>query len=138
VITATRRIEIDYGHRLLNHESKCANMHGHRGVVEVTVSAPALDKVGRVIDFDCLKEVVGGWIDKHLDHAFIVNKDDLVVVEFLRTNKQRHFVFDGEPSSENLAIFLARKARDLLASHGVRVTRLRFYETPNNYAECEP
>lgn len=134
-LTATRRIEFDYGHRLLNHEGKCAHVHGHRGVVEIAASAPALDRVGRVIDFACLKELVGGWIDNHFDHAFIVNKDDHVMVEFLRINNQQHFILDVEPTAENLATFIAHKAQAMLESKGIAVARVRFYETPNCWAE---
>ena len=34
MITCTRRIEFDAAHRILNHESKCKMLHGHRYVVE--------------------------------------------------------------------------------------------------------
>lgn len=135
--TCTRRLEFDYGHRLLNHESKCAHAHGHRGVVELTCAAESLDQAGRVIDFSKVKEIVGGWIDEHLDHAFIFNSSDWAVRAFLVAEQQRRFAFTGEPSAENLVELIATTAATLLAPHGVRVIRCRFYETPNGWADWE-
>lgn len=51
MITVTRVLEFDAGHRVVNHESKCATLHGHRYKVEIVAAAPGLDSLGRVIDF---------------------------------------------------------------------------------------
>ncbi len=131
-----RRLEFDYGHRLLNHESKCAHAHGHRGVVEIECTAVELDIAGRVIDFGDIKRIVGGWIDDNLDHAFLVNALDTPMRAFLDTQKQRFFSFPFEPSAENLATFLLDKAQVLLAHRNIKVTRVRFWETPNGSAEA--
>lgn len=133
--TCTRKLEFDYGHRLLRHESKCAHVHGHRGVVEVTCAAPELDPVGRVVDFGCVRNVVGGWIDRWLDHAFILNAEDHAMFDFLKQNKQRMYVMQCEPSAENIARMLRLRANELLLPHGVRASHVRFYETPNGWAD---
>lgn len=134
--TAIRRLEFDYGHRLLNHESKCAHAHGHRGVVELECVG-GLDKVGRVIDFGVVKEVVGGWVDVNWDHAFLVNEADSPMTSFLEVQQQRRYVTPCEPSAENLARLLLEKARELLTPRGVQVIRVRFWETPNGSAVAE-
>ena len=134
--TCIRRLEFDYGHRLLNHESKCAHAHGHRGVVEVECTSAELDRAGRVIDFGDVKRIVGGWIDENWDHAFLVNAADKTWCAFLKIEQQRRFEFPGEPSAENLAAFLLTKAQELLADRGIKVTRVRFWETPNGSAEA--
>ena len=136
-ITATKVLEFDAAHRLLNHESKCANLHGHRYRAEITVWANSLDEVGRVIDFGCVKELVGGWIDKNLDHACIVNFADSALIEFLQTNNQRKYVMKfGEPSAENMARDLLEVANALLAPKGVNVHKIRLYETPSCFVDC--
>lgn len=132
--SCTRRLEFDYGHRLLNHESKCAHMHGHRGVVEIECTSAELDIAGRVIDFGDIKRIVGGWIDQHWDHSFLVNGADTVMVEFLQQQQQRHFVCGFEPSAENLALYLLDQAGALLAERGITVMTVRFHETPNGMA----
>lgn len=131
----TRRLEFDYGHRLLNHEGKCRNVHGHRGVVELTVAAPALDEVGRVIDFGVLKSVVGGWIDEHLDHGYIGQQGD-PVLEVCAEVGSKFLVVDFPPTAEHLARYLFDVASNLLGgSYQIRVVRVRLYETPNGWAD---
>lgn len=137
--TCTRKLEFDYGHRLLNHESKCAHVHGHRGTLEITCSAEALDAAGRVIDFSKIKEVVGGWVDNYLDHAFLANPHDEEIVAFLRKHDQRLFVMPenlAEPSAENIAQLVLVRAKELLLPFGVLLAHVRFYETPNGWAEA--
>ncbi len=125
---------------MLRHESKCATLHGHRYAAEVTCSAPALDSVGRVIDFGVVKERVGSWIDETWDHTTLVNAADAELIEFCRAQHQRRlhrraFIFPGEPTAENIAHQLMLKAQELLAGTDVTVRSVRVYETPNCYAE---
>lgn len=132
--TVTRRMEFDAAHRVLRHESKCAHLHGHRYAVEMTVQAPRLDSVGRVVDFGVVKSAVGAWIDDNLDHGTLVNTEDLDLREWLLMQKQKHFEFPGNPTAEVIAAALLAVGGELLPSP-LRVVRVRVYETPNCYAE---
>lgn len=85
--TITKRLEFDYGHRLVGHESKCAHYHGHRGAVEVTVEAEALDGVGRVIDFSAIKSEFGTWLDETFDHAMLLRDDDPLLARIAWPNE---------------------------------------------------
>jgi 6-pyruvoyltetrahydropterin/6-carboxytetrahydropterin synthase len=138
MIAMTRRLEFDYGHRLLNHESKCAHVHGHRGVVEITCKAQqGLDHVGRVVDFGEVKKLVGGWIDTCLDHAFIADPRDTAAIEWLRADGQRLFIMPDhhpQPSAENLALVLLGVAQSFMAGLGIDVVSVTFHETPNGSA----
>ncbi len=139
-VTATRRLEWDAGHRVLRHESKCASVHGHRYVAEVTVSAPALDDVGRVVDFGEIKQWVGEWIDAEWDHGYMHHPDDEVATLLEKTGQKTFSMpLDAqEPTAENIAIVLARAAQDLLTRYGrsgLVVERVRIRETPNCWAE---
>ena len=147
MISCTRRLDFDFGHRVLLHESKCATCHGHRGTVEITCEAPELDKLGRVIDFGKIKEVVGGWIDANWDHTMILNSEDPLVVAFQRDIQRRisanegmprplYILFRKNPTAENLAQELFRVASGLLHPLGIAVTHIRFYETPNGWADA--
>src|SRR5437868_15497567 len=80
----TRELTFCYGHRLLNYDGKCRHLHGHNGRAVITLEAPALDKLGMVMDFSQLKRVVGGWIDETLDHKMLLHRDD-PVLPFLRS-----------------------------------------------------
>jgi len=149
----TRRLEFDYGHRVLGHEGKCASLHGHRGVVEITVGAVDLDKLGRVVDFSVVKTLVGGWIDAELDHNMLLhpddpllNADDLSGSATSRSAKveeligRKPFIMPGKgpaanPTAENIADLICNQALWLLKDTGVIVRRVRVYETPNCWAD---
>src|SRR5882672_6774393 len=99
----SRKIHFCYGHRVLNHESKCATVHGHNGVLWVYARPThGLDALGRVVDFSVLKAAVGGWVDEQWDHNFLVYKEDLELVSLLRTVSRRKepFVCDFNPTAE--------------------------------------
>lgn len=124
----------------MNHEAKCAHVHGHRGDAEITVAADKLDDAGRVIDFSVIKQLVGGFIDSELDHGFICNPNDKLMRNVLTDFGQKHFVMPShlaEPSAENIARLIYEHAGRLLSPKGVLVNKVRFYETPNNWADAQ-
>lgn len=76
MITATRYHDFSCGHRVVGHEGQCALLHGHNYRVHFTVAAPALDAVGRVLDFSVIKDLAI-WIEVNWDHRFLAwEKDD--------------------------------------------------------------
>jgi len=142
MLTCTRRLEWDAMHRIPRHESKCAAFHGHRYAAEITCVADSLDDRGRVIDFGVVKERVGGWIDTNWDHtAILMRGDPDPAIAALAASNAAHgrpvYWMDVPPTAENIAAALAAKAQELLADTGVRVVRLRVWETPNGSAEWD-
>lgn len=135
----TRKIEFDAGHRVYGHESKCAHLHGHRYVAEITVTADELDSLGRVIDFSVVKNLVGGWIDDTWDHNLLLNDQDPLfdlICQNEKENGRIPFFFSNEnPTAENIARVLFEQAHWMLITHSIRVTRIRIYETPNCWAD---
>lgn len=138
MITVRKELGFDAAHRLINHEGKCAHLHGHRYTVYVTVTADSLDKVGRVIDFSVIKDVVGKWIDDQWDHGTIVNFYDDPLIEFCTNNRQKHYCLTENPTAENIAKELHRVASSLLGQFGVRVLEIEVFETPTCSATFRP
>lgn len=142
--TVTKRIEWDSAHRVMRHESKCATLHGHRYAAEIECEAEALDSVGRVVDFGVIKERVGAWVDDQWDHTTLLNSEDmdlsaLLFAEHDADGRRAPFIFDDcNPTAEVIANTLLFQAQDLLADTGIRVTRVRVYETPTCWAEVVP
>lgn len=138
-LSCTRRIEFDAAHRVPGHKGKCHTLHGHRYVLEITCEADALLEEGFIIDFGIVKEVVGGWIDAHVDHCTILWKDDPMLEplgKLMTLSNQRPIVVMGEPpTAENIAATLHGRATELLMSANIRVTHVRVYETPNCWAD---
>lgn len=138
MLTITRVLEFDYGHRIMQHEGKCAHLHGHRGKIEIEVTAEQLDFAGRVIDFGAVKSLVGGWIDGVLDHAMLLQAGD-PTIEFVEKHEMRHLVLSEPPTAENLAVLLFETASRFLNDiHGLRVIGVTFWETPNSKATFRP
>lgn len=132
----TRRFGFDSGHRVLNHESKCLNVHGHRYTADVTVEALELDSVGRVVDFGALKALVGDWIDDKWDHGYIHHSADGVAVDLKAMGLKTYEMPDGmNPTAENMVEHLAGIVSGLLSDLGLRVVHVRLYETPNCWAD---
>lgn len=143
MITCTRRIEWDAMHRIPRHESRCASFHGHRYAAEITCVADELDDRGRVVDFGVIKARVGGWVDARWDHtAILMENDPDPAAQFVAASNAVHgrpvYWMGGPPTAENIAAELGRIAQDLLEDTGVRVVRIRLWETPNATAEWEP
>jgi 6-pyruvoyl-tetrahydropterin synthase len=84
-------IEIDVGHRIMQHESKCRHVHGHRLRFCIHATALKLDSVGRIVDFGVIKGVLGKWLNDNLDHVFVANPKD-PVIEFLKSQGLRYFI----------------------------------------------
>lgn len=138
MITCTRRIEFDAAHRVMEHESKCRFVHGHRYVVEASFTADALDRQGRVIDFGVVKERLGGWIDEHWDHTAILHHADRPLGEQLeQATGQVCYYLPYNPTAENIARYLLEEiCPKLFADADVRCVSMRVHETPNCYADC--
>ena len=58
VFTISSQAHYDAAHFLRNHRGKCAQLHGHRYVVEAAVQATELDEAGMAFDFGDLKGVL--------------------------------------------------------------------------------
>jgi 6-pyruvoyltetrahydropterin/6-carboxytetrahydropterin synthase len=116
-------------------------MHGHNYVLFVDVSAPDLDSVGRVIDFSCIKKILGDWIDEHWDHGFIAwCGDDAALAALGRFRlesgvDQKVYLMTTNPTAENMAKHLVKDiCPALFADVGVKVVRAVLWETENCYA----
>lgn len=146
-VTITRRVEFDAGHRVPDHNSQCRNLHGHRYVLEATVTGEVRDEPGNpengmITDFGALKEIMLTEIANKWDHAFLVYRNDQVVVDFLaRIADHKTVILHVVPTAENLAALAARKIEAALQvkyGNGIILTNVRLYETPNCWADAIP
>lgn len=137
-IQAVRICKFDAGHRVVNHESKCRTLHGHEYKAHIYAEADkGLDDLGRVIDFSVIKEKVGGWLDEKWDHNMILWEKDPNLEHILKCDGMKEpFVTTFNPTAENMAQFLIEVVCPaLLYDSGVKVTKIRLYETTNCYVE---
>lgn len=125
-----KTFHLAYGHRLLNYKGKCENLHGHNGVVEVSLKATGLNGDRMVMDFTELGKKVKCWLDENLDHKVILAKADPLAA-VLGKEGQRCYLTDENPTAEVLAeLIFACLTRDLK----LPVHKIAFWETPTSMA----
>jgi 6-pyruvoyltetrahydropterin/6-carboxytetrahydropterin synthase len=100
-------------HRLKMVGEKCENMHGHNWKIEVYVTGDGLNPAGILIDFGEVKTHVREIMQK-LDHKYL--------------NDLEYFA-DGNPSSENIARFVAHQLQEKIRDSQVRVSRVAAWES---------
>ncbi len=124
-----KTFHLAYGHRLLNYKGKCENLHGHNGVVEITLRAAKLNHEKMVMDFTELGRKMKAWLDENLDHKVILARPD-PLVPVLRKLGQGCYLTADNPTAEILAklIFDTAKAMKL------PVDEAAFWETPTSMA----
>lgn len=128
----------DSAHFLAGYKGKCANIHGHRWTIEVSVKSGSLiasgEKRGMIIDFGDLKKAVRALADE-FDHAFIYEEGSLkpATVAALEAEEFRLIPVDIRPTAENFAhLFYC-----WLCERGLPVHSVTVYETPENCAVFE-
>jgi len=144
MITITRKLEFDAGHRIPDHKSQCRNLHGHRYTLEITLTGMVIEDEGSsdngmIMDFSDVKALAKQHLVDVWDHAFIAYEKDTVVLEMLdRIPGHKTVIIGRIPTVENLA----QTAFDILSSvyqdrfgTGLRLQKLVLHETPNCWAE---
>jgi 6-pyruvoyltetrahydropterin/6-carboxytetrahydropterin synthase len=141
----TTRLEFDAGHRIPNHKSQCRNLHGHRYVLEITLSGDIISQKeasenGMVMDFSDVKKIARESVVDVWDHAFLVFKEDKAVLDFLNSlPNHKTVIFPSVPTAENMAAeafkILRNQYKDSYGNH-LTLERVRLFETPNNWADA--
>jgi 6-pyruvoyltetrahydropterin/6-carboxytetrahydropterin synthase len=144
MLTITRKLEFDAGHRIPDHKSQCRNLHGHRYTLEITLIGAVIDEEGSsdngmIMDFSDVKALAKQHLVDVWDHAFLAYEKDSIVREFLDSIPgHKTVIIDSIPTVENLAqtAFNILKAayRDRYGT-GLRLHKLVLHETPNCWAE---
>ena len=147
MLTITRKLEFDAGHRIPDHKSQCRNLHGHRYTLLITLVGAVVEQEGSsdngmVMDFSDIKALANTHLVDRWDHAFLVYRGDSAVCQFLDSLPgHKTVVLDCIPTVENLA----RVAFDILQNvyqdrygTGLALHKVTLYETPNCWAEVGP
>ena len=102
-------------HNLTMVAQQCENLHGHNWKVEACVTGEKLNPAGVLIDFGDLKKHVRS-IMEDLDHKYLNELD---------------YFADGNPSSENIAIYIATRLQEMIQGTGAAVSRVTVWESEN-------
>ena len=110
-------------HQLKMVAKKCENLHGHNWKIEVCVAGEHLNDAGVLMDFGEIKAHLSD-IMASLDHKFL--------------NELEYFKVSN-PSSENVAQYIAKSLQKEIDGSAVKVTRVTAWESENACATyiCE-
>jgi len=138
-ITVMRQVRFCAGHRLLNHEGKCANLHGHNYLVEFHVTGHEVDELGRVVDFGVIDKLFKGWIDDNWDHGFLLWNQDRNAIDALEQVKpNRIYELPYNPTAENMARYLMQdvgpKLIGSIKGYDLRLSKVVIWETEKSSA----
>ncbi len=109
-------------HQLKMVAEKCENLHGHNWKVEVCVVGQHLNDAGVLIDFGELKDHVS-QIMATVDHKFL---------------NELGFLSGGNPSSENIASYVASEVQARLGKGPITVSRVTVWESESACATYIP
>lgn len=146
MLTITKRLEFDAGHRIPDHKSQCRNLHGHRYVLEITlqgepVNRPGHSDHGMLMDFSEVKTIAKTHLVDLWDHGFLVYEGDSVIMPLLtQIPGHKTIVLPRIPTAENLVAIAFEVLQPLYQDRygsGLQLRRLRLYETPTCWADFE-
>ena len=123
----------EMGHRLPEHFGLCKNIHGHSYKMTVEFEGE-LDKNQMVIDYYDIEKIINPVIEK-LDHSFMVNIDDKIVIEFLDKMNSKKVVVGFNSTAENICNYLLSEIIKCSLPSNISSVKVRVYETQFDYAE---
>ena len=122
MISICKKFEFTAAYRLMYHDGKCHNLHGHTYQLEVEVTGSVCGegpKFGMIMDFSSLKEIVNEEIIDRLDH----------------TDLNESLPTGVYPTAEAMVEWMSRVLQGRLLHSNINLIRVRLYETPTSYAE---
>jgi len=129
MFSVMKEIRFCYGHRLLNYSGKCRHLHGHNGLLEVTIEKESLDDLGMVTDFSDISKIVKKWVDEELDHKLILNEKDPIIAA-MNEHDQPYITTKENPTAETIAKLVYEHCRE----KGLPVSKIGLWETTTSKA----
>ena len=113
-ISLTKIFSFNSAHKLIDYKGKCSQIHGHTYKLEFTVSGK-ISSDGMVIDFHVLNDIIEKEIIEELDHKYLND------------------IFDFNPTSENIAIWIWERVENTISDIGCNIERIVLWETPTSF-----
>ncbi len=108
----------------MNHPGKCRNLHGHSVKASISIKQAQLNEQAMVCDFSDIKDCVENYIDQHLDHNFLLHKDDPIIPALTAAN-ERFMTLDDHPTAE----ILSKMIYQHIKQQGFNVDQVVLWET---------
>lgn len=126
----------EMSHRLPFHKGPCKNIHGHSYRLRLTLEGKT-NSDSMILDFYDMEQILMPIIDS-LDHAFVCDSDDALMINFLKDNGFKHYIINDFSTCENLtSFFLDKLCAEFKVFENIKKLTVRVYETIDAYAEME-
>jgi len=137
-IRLTKQFDFEAAHSLTGYDGACKYIHGHSYTLYVTVAGtPSTDttdpKLGMVMDFGILKQIVKENITDRFDHCLILRTDSPLSQE-IKTEYRKVELFDFQPTCENILLYFVEILKNKLP-YKVLLHSLKLSETSTSFAE---
>lgn len=141
IATVSKSIEMDTGHRVPAHASKCKNPHGHRYRITAHVTGPVHHPTGAsddgmVVDFGAVKDVLTRHVHDVFDHAFMIWAEDTECRRAMEGHGWKLVIVPFVPTAECLAEHVYRVVAQQL-EHPLVLLRVDVHETPTCVASYD-
>ena len=140
MIRITKEFKFEMAHALKGYDGPCQNIHGHSYELKVTISGkPIMDeknpKLGMVMDFGDLKNIVKETVVDIFDHALVLNNSyPEGISSELKSNFNKVIFLDYQPTSELMVADFAERITSKLPE-GIQLKYVLLRETVTSYAE---
>ena len=108
--------EFSSAHVLHGHPGDCKRMHGHNWIVEAKVEGNNINKIGMVIDFKDIKNILSDIISK-LDHRYLNDIEPFI---------------DNNPTAENISKYIYKELSKNINTDNIKVSEIKLWETNNS------
>jgi 6-pyruvoyltetrahydropterin/6-carboxytetrahydropterin synthase len=128
--TVTKKFNIQSAHLLPGYPGKCAELHGHRWEISISVTGKVNPSTGFVIDFSEIKTRIVKPLEDMFDHKLL---NDCYPFKVEKTSRVEWR--DMLPTAENLAGFILEFSIAQLAKYvDLWVSEVSVAETEDNIA----
>jgi len=139
-----KHIEIDAGHRVPYHGSKCRNIHGHRYRVTVVVGSEYLidaeledAESGMVTDFGVIKKILMELVHDKCDHKLLLWEGDPLARAWLV--EYGLVLLPCIPTAEELARYWGEQIQQAWKDDNrLTLIAVEVMETPTSFAIWRP
>lgn len=139
-IRITKKFSFDMAHALYGYDGPCKNIHGHTYHLSITLIGKPIEdikkaKLGMVIDFGDLKDLVHKHIIQVFDHALVLNQEaPYSKSEVISNEFEKVILVPYQPTCENLLLDFVDRLTDKF-SISTPIFSIRLEETPTSFAE---
>ena len=135
ILVITKDIELDMGHRIPTHRSKCFHIHGHRYRVQLGVRGAVQvegSEAGMIKDFSFLKEVLNHEVHDPFDHRLVLAAWDSVLEDLV--GEDRLDRMDASLREAHKNAYAESWYYEMTAKSGIKVVAVSFIPTAEHLA----